>query len=140
MRYRVCAHQRLGPSDVGNVCVAGHESRLGLLLVSLLLPAILPGRPAGRNSPPALSGSSSTRVAGHARTSVCHSSFYENCNLYVCSETSRRPNLLSCQIKLETYFLLKPAAPAHIFEKISRHLLLYSFNLHFSTFLVSKIR
>ena len=49
MRYRVCAHQRLGPSDVGNVCVAGHESRLGLLLVSLLLlPAILPGRPACR--------------------------------------------------------------------------------------------
>ena len=32
----VCAQQRLGPSDVGNVCVAGHESRLGLLLVSQL--------------------------------------------------------------------------------------------------------
>ena len=31
----MCAHQRLGPSDVGNVCVAGHESRLGLLLLLL---------------------------------------------------------------------------------------------------------
>lgn len=30
----VCKQECLGPSDVGNVCVAGHESRLGLLLLS----------------------------------------------------------------------------------------------------------